>query len=123
MTGSVLSQFSVDSLTVTDQANLPDTLVTGDLSATGNLASLKGNLVLTAGKIMGNSSFRDTAVIPAGADHVVIQKSWDTAPVSVTVTAGYDTGVWVENVTKTGFTIKVKNIPTVNSNIYWVAIW
>ena len=123
MTGSVLSQFSVDSLTVTDQANLPDTLVTGDLSATGNLASLKGNLVLTAGKIMGNSSFRDTAVIPAGADHVVIQKSWDTAPVSVTVTAGYDTGVWVENVTKTGFTIKVKNIPTVNSNVYWVAIW
>ena len=103
---------------------LNDAVITGDLNLSGNFIAL-GNLDLSkgTGKILGNNSFRDTAVVPAGADHITIQRTWDSAPASITVTAGYDTGVWVENVTKDGFTIRVKNVPTTDGKIYWMAIW
>ena len=117
------AEFTVDTLTVNKEAILPDTLISGDLSATGNLSSLTGNLILTQGKVLGNSSFRGTETIPAGKDTIYIQRTWDTVPQSVTVTAGYDTTVWVENVTKNGFTIRVKNVPTTDNKIYWLGIW
>jgi hypothetical protein len=115
---------SVTKSDLSQETTLNDVTITGDINLAGNFIAL-GNIDLSkgTGKILGNSSFRDTAVVPAGADHVVIQRTWDSAPVSITVTAGYDTGVWVENVTKSGFTIRVKTSPSTNANVYWLAIW
>ncbi|HEX6977337.1 MAG TPA: MerR family DNA-binding transcriptional regulator [Patescibacteria group bacterium] len=83
----------------------------------------KGNIIISSGHVAGNSSFRDTQVLPAGAGSTYVARTWDTAPSGVTVNADYDTYVWVTDITKDGFMMHVKNIAPTDSKLYWTAIW
>ena len=85
--------------------------------------SKTGNLEVMEGVIAGNSSFRDVANVPAEITEVVISKTWDTPPTTITVTPSYETIVWVEQVTKDGFIIKLGTSSTVEQKLYWLAVW
>ena len=129
---SSASLATIDDLVVTSGANIGNLVLAGNsLDAIGTLKLMgdtleidtNGNLNIKTGKIVGNSTFRDTATVPAGQTSVDIAKTWDTPPSTVTVTADYDTYAWVVNLTKDGFVIKVKNPPTSDQKLYWQAIW
>ncbi|OGK51541.1 hypothetical protein A2966_04615 [Candidatus Roizmanbacteria bacterium RIFCSPLOWO2_01_FULL_41_22] len=83
----------------------------------------KGNLVLNEGHLVGNDSFRDRATLTAGTKQLRITRDWDSLPTTVMLTATYNTRVWVEQITTTGFTIKVDTAPTADADIQWLALW
>ncbi|PIZ42941.1 hypothetical protein COY34_01900, partial [candidate division WWE3 bacterium CG_4_10_14_0_2_um_filter_42_8] len=107
-----------------------------------------GNLKISEGVIAGNSNFRNILILGAGVTEFKIQNSqgksateckmgeilegkvvaecgimWDTAPVVVNVTPSYKTTIWVEDITKDGFTIKVGDAPQKEEKVYWLAMW
>jgi len=83
----------------------------------------KGDVELKEGVIAGNSSFREVVVVSGETTEVVINRTWDKAPTTVTVTPSYETTIWVENVTKDGFNIKLGTAPTTEQKLYWLAVW
>jgi len=96
-----------------------------DVEFMGGKAQLdtKGNLVLNEGHLVGNDSFRDRATLTAGTKQLRITRDWDSLPTTVMLTATYNTRVWVEQITTTGFTIKVDTAPTADADIQWLALW
>jgi uncharacterized protein YoxC len=94
-----------------------------EVDTSGNIKLKEGDLILEKGKIVGNDDMRGTENIPAGQTSITVTKTWTTKPKSITVTAGFDSYVWIENIDTTGFTIKIKNPPSVESPVYWTAIW
>jgi len=99
--------------------------------------NLAGNINLFNGKIIferdgsvrfegivaGNSSIRDKEDLEAGKNEIEVKKEWKETPVSITVTPSYETQIWVEDISKDGFRIKVSKVPEVDQNLYWIAIW
>lgn len=100
-------------------------LALGAIQLAGNTIEIdtKGNLNIKNGVVIGNSSFRDAATISPGQTSINVSKTWDSPPLTVTVTADYDTYAWIENISKDGFTVKVKNSPLSDQKVYWQAIW
>jgi hypothetical protein len=93
------------------------------IDPTGTISLQTGDIILQQGKIIGNANIRGTENLAAGQMSIVVHKSWDTAPTTITATAGYDSYVWIDSVTADGFTIHVKTAPTATAKIYWNAIW
>ncbi len=92
----------------------------------GNVVMDKdGNVNLKKGHILGNDSFRGSAVIKSGQTSIQITQTtnWDSLPVSITLTPGFDTKAWVTNKTTSGFTINVSTPPTSDTTIDWLAVW
>lgn len=140
---------TLDRLTVTDQTDLGPTNVGGPLTvgllafddikasiqslgqplklqptALAGIEFLGGMVKIDkTGHLVGNDSFRGGAVMPAGQGVLRIDTSWDTVPVTVNVTPTWNTTAWIENLDKTGFTLRVSNSPSVNSKLFWLAIW
>jgi hypothetical protein len=83
----------------------------------------RGNLSIKEGVILGNSQMRDEAILAIDQTEVIISRTWEKAPVTISVTPSYETVVWVENVTKDGFTIKVGTTATKEEKVYWSALW
>ncbi|MBU4381322.1 tail fiber domain-containing protein, partial [Candidatus Parcubacteria bacterium] len=98
--------------------------LSGDLVLQNSVKISKtGNLEIAEGVIAGNESFRDVVNVSAEITEVVISKTWDTPPTTITVTPSYETTVWVEGITKDGFTIKLGTAPTAEQKLYWIAVW
>ena len=140
---------TLDRLTVTDQANLGQTAIGGPLTvgllsfddigasiqALGQPLRLQPTVISgieflggrvkidKTGHFVGNDSFRDAVVMPAGQGSLRIDTSWDTVPVTVNLTPTWNTAVWIEDLDKTGFTVRVSNSPSANSKLFWLAIW
>ncbi len=92
----------------------------------GNLIiDQSGNINIKKGVIMGNSSFRGSVAIKAGTTSAQVTQTtpWNNIPASITVTASYNTNVWVTNKTTTGFTINVSTSPPSDQSVDWMAIW
>ncbi len=100
-------------------------LALGDVEIMGNLLKVdtKGNLNIQKGQIIGNPTFRGSEILPAGQTSVRINKTWETKPVSVSITPSYNTNVWLTNRDETGFTINVATAPLEDTVIDWIAIW
>lgn len=140
---------TLDRLTVTDQTNLGPTNVGGPLTvgllafndikasiqslgqplklqptALAGIEFLGGMVKIDkTGHLIGNDSFRNAVTFPAGQGSLRIDTSWDTFPVTVNITPTWNTIAWIENLDKTGFTLRVSNFPSVNSKLFWLAIW
>jgi len=83
----------------------------------------EGNFKISEGKIIGNSSFRDTITIAAGEKTVKVERDWDEEPVIVNVTPSYKTFVWVTDKSEDGFIINVDIAPVKDAEIDWFAVW
>lgn len=83
----------------------------------------EGNLKIDEGIIAGNSTFRDSATLPAGQTEITLTKNWAQKPTTVNITPSFETTVWVENLSENGFKIKVSQPSTKDEKIYWVAVW
>ncbi len=99
----------------------------GDIEFEGGnlIIDQSGNINIKKGHILGNDSFRGSVVIKAGTTSAQVTQTtpWNSIPSSVTVTASYNTNVWVSNKTTTGFTINVSTPPTSDQSVDWMAIW
>ena len=82
-----------------------------------------GNIKLNSGIVMGNENFRGSETLKSGSTVLTISKAWDSAPISITAKARFDTNVWITDVTKNGFVIHTGNTSTKDEIIDWVAIW
>ncbi len=82
-----------------------------------------GNFNIKKGVIIGNDNIRGSEMVHTGNNEIQINKAWTTVPVSITANANWDSYVWVDNITKDGFTIHLKNSPTTDSQVMWNAIW
>lgn len=79
-------------------------------------------------KVLGISKFlsyneNGVVEIQATQKEVTIEKSWESSPTSIFVTASHNTQVWVTEVSEKGFVINVSNSPTTDQKLYWWAIW
>jgi hypothetical protein len=85
----------------------------------------QGNVNIKQGVIFGNPKMRDAVNVAAGQSEVVVAPTggWDKLPVTIVVTPSYETLVWVENVTKDGFAIKLGTAAVKEEKVYWSAIW
>jgi hypothetical protein len=93
------------------------------MDTVGNITIKDGDLILEHGRVLGNDSMRDAVDVNAGQTTINVTQNWDSVPVSITATASYDSYVWIDNITTTGFTIHIKTSPTSRSKIYWTALW
>jgi hypothetical protein len=89
----------------------------------GNLALQEGNIELKKGKLIGNDTIRGVVTLPAGQHKVTVKQSWDAAPTSISAITTYDAHLWIEDLTKDGFTANVNPAATSEAKIYWSAIW
>ncbi|MBU0572402.1 MerR family transcriptional regulator [Patescibacteria group bacterium] len=83
----------------------------------------EGNLDIKKGVVKGNEKIREAAEILPNQTSIVIQKEWETPPVSILVTPSYNAQGWVTDITNSGFTINVDKSPTITEKLYWWAIW
>ena len=88
----------------------------------GNM-KIKGDIFLEEGKIYGNATFRGKAILKKGDTEVNVVQTWTTIPESVILSQGFNAGVWYENVTSGGFTIKISTPQDVDTEISWIVIW
>lgn len=92
------------------------------------LLTKSGDLQINSGHIAGNSSFRGSVSLAPGQGSLRIDTSWETEPVTITATPTWNTAVWVEDLSASGFTIRVSSPPPAsatakNSRLFWLALW
>lgn len=92
-------------------------------SQNGSLTLHEGSLAVAKGTIGGNDTIRGRASLKAGATSVRVDRSWSSEPSSMTLTPTYNTRAWIEDLSPSGFTIKVDSAPSQAKDIHWLAIW
>lgn len=80
-----------------------------------------GDVEIREGVLYVSKKMSGKSVLMAGESEVQVSMEWANPPSAILLTPGYDTGAWVEDITRTGFTIKVKTPPEQNQDIYWFA--
>ncbi len=83
----------------------------------------KGNLFIKNGVIQGNDQIRGVVTIKPDQESVEVKQVWEKEPVTINANISYETLLWVENISKYGFTVKVKSKPLSDQKIYWIAMW
>ena len=116
------NKVSISSLAV--PLSLQDNL-TAPIELMGNKITIdtKGNLFIKEGVLQGNDKIRGIVVIKPDQELIEVKQTWENPPVTVNANASYDSYVWIENITKDGFTLKVKSKPPSEQKIYWMAVW
>jgi hypothetical protein len=89
----------------------------------GDVNIKKGNIKIEQGQVIGNQTFRGKVVLPAGQTSVHIDETWSTEPESLTLTPNYATQVWYEDMSTTGFTIRVATPSPTDQYVNWLAAW
>jgi hypothetical protein len=93
------------------------------IASDGTLTLSEGDLTVGKGKIVGNDSLRGRAQIKAGDRSVRVERDWQSEPSTVQLTPSYNTKAWIEDLSRTGFTIQVEQPPATDKDIHWLAIW
>jgi hypothetical protein len=123
---------SVQNLTVLDSSILGDVTITGGLTVASLtnvnfnnniIIDQKGNLSIKNGVILGNDNFRGELTVSANATTFRVDKTWESAPVSITVTPNWNTTVWVTEKGQSGFTVNFGSPAPSDVRANWTAIW
>ena len=95
-----------------------------EMTQQGNMVIKEGNLEIQEGIIKANDKIRAAVDVNAGQSTITVTgMSWQSAPVTITANASFDSYVWITNITTDGFTINVKNAPGSAEKVYWQALW
>ena len=119
-------------MTVLSSSVLGDVTITGGLTI-ASLADInfnnniiidqKGNLSIKEGVILGNDNFRGEVTVTANATTLRVDKTWETTPVSITITPSWNTTAWVTEKSTTGFTVNFGTPTTTDTNVNWLAVF
>ena len=123
---------NVENLTVLSSSVLGDVTITGGLTI-ASLADInfnnniiidqKGNLYIKNGVILGNDNFRGEVTVTANTTTLRVDKTWETTPVSITITPSWNTTAWVTEKSTTGFTVNFGTPTTTDTNVNWLAVF
>jgi hypothetical protein len=80
-----------------------------------------GTVKVKEGVIEVNDKMVGVETIEPDQDTIHVSRSWSKAPRVVNATPEYDTNVWIENISESGFTIRVKDAPSETRHIHWFA--
>lgn len=89
----------------------------------GNVDLKEGNLTLNKGQIIGNSSFVGSVTIPAGTTKIRVDQNWERPPASVQLTPGFNSRVWVADLSDTGFTVMVETAQPQPEQVFWQVLF
>ena len=82
-----------------------------------------GDLAINEGVIRGSKKFRGEVVIKMGKTEIRVEREWESAPAAVNLTPTFNAKVWVEELSKEGFVVKLDSASNKEEKVYWIAIW
>jgi predicted nucleic acid-binding Zn-ribbon protein len=115
---------SVNTLTAEQPLRLQALGLSGIEMVGGKVAVDQGGTVkVKEGVIEGNDKIRGAVSIPSGQQEARVDNSWDARPQSLILTGSFNGEVWYENVSESGFTVKIESTQEQDVEVSWIALW
>lgn len=127
--GTALEDFNAVNGKIIVFVNISHKLGTANLGKLAALGAVKADTLTVEGEaifkgiIKGNEKFAGRVKFLAGQTQVRVDKSWESAPQSLTLTPSFNAKSWVTEIDKTGFMINVDVAPTTDGDVSWFAIF
>jgi len=84
---------------------------------------IQGNIIIKEGQIIGNETFRGSAMLSSGQQSLVVEQNWSSPPSSILVNTTYYANTKISNLSESGFTVELDKASGKEEMVYWLAVW